>query len=233
MRERSSILAKSMARRATVALDLVVVTPGDAQLGVLLVRSGDAKARDRWSLPWDGPRQTEAIDDAALRVARTLLGIAPPYLAPLASIGDARRHPGDAELSLAYLAAMPAGSAAPSVDETAWHPLNDLPLIAPRHRLIVDRALGALRLAVDQSPIAFRLLPPAFTLTELQRVYEILLGRSLHKASFRRALHLAALVSPLDEWRSEGRGRPAQLFRYAPRPRRRERRAIRFDFLDP
>ena len=88
-----------------------------------------------------------------------------------------------------------------------------------------------MRARVDQQPIAFRLLPAAFTLSELQAVYELLLGRRLHKASFRRSLHASALVEATDEWRSEGRGRPAQLFRYAPPRRRRQRRGIRFDLL--
>jgi hypothetical protein len=87
------------------------------------------------------------------------------------------------------------------------------------------------RTRLDSAPIAFRLLPGVFTLSELQQMYEILLGRGLHKASFRRALQAASLVEPTDEWRSEGRGRPAQLFRYAPRRRRGGRRAVRFDLL--
>jgi 8-oxo-dGTP diphosphatase len=74
-------------------------------------------------------------------------------------------------------------------------------------------------------------LPQRFTLSDLQRVYEIMLGRRLHKASFRRALQAATLVEPTDEWRSEGRGRPAQLFRYAPKRRRRVRRGLRFDLV--
>src|SRR6476469_6928022 len=84
---------------------------------------------------------------------------------------------------------------------------------------------------VDQSPLAFRLLPPTFTLSDLQGIYELLLGRRLHKASFRRALQASYLVEPTDEWRSEGRGRPAQLFRYAPRKRRGARRGVRFDLF--
>jgi hypothetical protein len=81
------------------------------------------------------------------------------------------------------------------------------------------------------APIAFRMLPVEFTLSELQQVYELLLGRRLHKASFRRALQGAYLVEPTDSWRSEGRGRPAQLFRYAPRKRRGVRRSVRFELL--
>jgi hypothetical protein len=100
-----------------------------------------------------------------------------------------------------------------------------------RPRQQIDLAIASMRARVDQQPIAFRLLPAAFTLSELQAVYELLLGRRLHKASFRRSLHASALVEPTDEWRSEGRGRPAQLFRYAPPRRRRQRRGIRFDLI--
>jgi 8-oxo-dGTP diphosphatase len=94
---------------------------------------------------------------------------------------------------------------------------------------MVDRAAIAVRQRLDHSPIAFRLLPATFTLSELQRIYELLLGRRLHKASFRRALQGSFLVEPTDAWRSEGRGRPAQLFRFAPKKRRRPGRSVRFD----
>jgi hypothetical protein len=97
---------------------------------------------------------------------------------------------------------------------------------------MVEGAVDAIRRRMDQSPLAFRLLPSAFTLSELQSIYELLLGRSLHKASFRRALQAAMLVEPTDEWKSEGRGRPAQLYRYAPRKKRGSRRGVRFDLID-
>jgi hypothetical protein len=84
---------------------------------------------------------------------------------------------------------------------------------------------------MDFVPIAFRLLPLAFTLGALQEMYELLLGRKLHKASFRRALQAAFLVEPTDAWRNDGRGRPAQLYRFAPRKRRAARRIVRFEVL--
>jgi len=96
---------------------------------------------------------------------------------------------------------------------------------------MLDAAVAMLRVRMDQSPVAFRLLPSIFTLSELQHMYELLLGKRLHKASFRRALASAWLVEPTDEWRTEGRGRPAQLFRYAPRKRQPTQRGIRLDML--
>jgi 8-oxo-dGTP diphosphatase len=98
---------------------------------------------------------------------------------------------------------------------------------------MIESASQTIQDRLDQAPIAFRLLPSTFTLSELQQMYELLLGKRLHKASFRRALQAASLVEPTDEWRSEGRGRPAQLFRYAPKKRRRLHRGVRFDFLYP
>ena len=98
--------------------------------------------------------------------------------------------------------------------------------------LHLQKDLESLKRRIDQSPLAFRLLPQSFTLSELQSVYELVLGRRLHKASFRRALQSALLVEPTEEWRSEGRGRPAQLFRYAPRKRRGVRRGVRFDLFE-
>jgi hypothetical protein len=103
--------------------------------------------------------------------------------------------------------------------------------MAPRQEAMVEAAIAAVRVRADRSPVAFRLLPATFTLSALQETYELLLERPLHKASFRRALHAARLVEPIDEWRSEGRGRPAQLFRYAPRKRRNGQRGVRFDAL--
>jgi 8-oxo-dGTP diphosphatase len=106
--------------------------------------------------------------------------------------------------------------------------MDDLPPLPPRQRAMLESVRSSLRTRIDQSPIAFHLLPSIFTLTQLQEIYELLLGRRLHKASFRRSLHAAWLVEPTDEWRSEGRGRPAQLFRYAPKKRRGSRRGVRF-----
>jgi 8-oxo-dGTP diphosphatase len=126
---------------------------------------------------------------------------------------------------------VPQGTPVPAGGEQSWFALGDVPAVTPRQRALLDAALETIRVRLDQAPIAFRLLPATFTLSELQQTYELLLGRRLHKASFRRALQAAWLVEPTDEWRSEGRGRPAQLFRYAPRRRRNQRRGVRFDLL--
>jgi len=229
MRERPSVPMKSAVRRTTLAVDVVVLSPRAEALAVLLVRA-PAGARERWTLPWDAPQQNEGLEDAASRITEAVLGTAPTFFEQVGAFADGKRHPGDADVSIGIVALVPARAEAPAPD-TEWFPLDALPTLAPRHRAVVERAASVARQRVDQSPLAFRLLPSTFTLSDLQSVYELLLGRRLHKASFRRALQASYLVEPTDEWRSEGRGRPAQLFRFAPKKRRGARRGVRFDLF--
>jgi 8-oxo-dGTP diphosphatase len=230
MRERLSLAAapRPAARRVALSVDVVLVSPHNGQLTILLMRGADPRARERWELPWDSMRAEETIEEAAARIARTAMG-ALTQVEQVSAVGDGRRHPGTADLSVGYIGFVPSDARTPEGTETSWFPVTDLPPVSPRQRAVIDAAAQAVRTRVDQSPVAFRLLPPTFTLSQLQEVYELLLGRRLHKASFRRALHAAWLVEPTDEWRSEGRGRPAQLFRFAPRKRRGARRGVRFE----
>ncbi len=209
----------------------MLVTPLDRHLAVLLVRAPEGSI-ERWTLPWGVPQASDGtLEGTAMRVARSALPSAPAWLEQAGAFADGRRHPGEADLSVAFVGAVPVGTLSSPGEDAAWFPVSELQPLAPRQRAIVGAAAEALRVRLDYAPVAFRLLPPAFTLSDLQRVYEILLGHRLHKASFRRALHGAALVEPTDEWRSEGRGRPAQLFRHATKRRRPRRRTVRFDLL--
>jgi 8-oxo-dGTP diphosphatase len=227
VRDRSA----SSARRAAYSVDVVLVTPFDRHLAVLLVRAPDG-ALERWALPWSLPRPSDStLEDTAVRVARSALPSPPAWLEQTGAFADGRRHPGEVDLSVAFVGAVPVGTLSAPGEDAAWFPVAELQPLAPRQRAIVSAAVESVRLRLDYAPVAFRLLPPTFTLSDLQRVYEILIGHRLHKASFRRALHGASLVEATDEWRNEGRGRPAQLFRHASKRRRVRRRGVRFDLL--
>ena len=223
MRERSP-------KPASYTVDVVLVTAMGNELAILVARN--STERERWSLPWRFPQTGETLDAAAARVAEDALGESPIWMEQVGAFGDSKRHPSDAEVSVAYVGLVPHETASPRTGY-AWFPIGDLPPLSPRQRSMVEAATRAIQSRLDQAPIAFRLLPATFTLSELQHMYELLLDKRLHKASFRRALQGAWLVEPIDEWRSEGRGRPAQLFRYAPKKKRRLQRGVRFDFLYP
>jgi 8-oxo-dGTP diphosphatase len=216
-------------RRPACTIDVVLLTAVGSQLAVLLCRAPDG--REKWTLPWDAQRPAETMETAATRIARGASVGDPAWLEQIGAFGDGKRHPSESEISVGYTGLVPMGTPSPVGGVYAWFTLSDVPQLAPRQRLILDSAVTLIRARMDQSPVAFRLLPQMFTLTELQQMYELLLGKRLHKASFRRALQAAWLVEPTDEWRSEGRGRPAQLYRYSPRKRRPAQRGIRLDLL--
>ncbi len=223
MRDRSS-------RTPAFSVDTVLVTATRNELAVLLARN--PSDRERWSLPWRPSQVGETYELAATRATQEALGEAPSWMEQLGAFGEGKRHPSEADISVAYVVLVPHETASPRAGYT-WFQIADLPPISPRQRAMVEAATRTIQSRLDQAPIAFRLLPGTFTLSELQQMYELLLGKRLHKASFRRALQAAWLVEPTDEWRSEGRGRPAQLFRYLPKKRRRPHRGVRFDFLYP
>lgn len=232
MRERlGSAAARAPSRPPIYSIDVVAVTPGGRQLSVLFVRPDEQKARARWELPWEAPRGSDSLSDVARRIVRNTTSRDAAWMEQLGAFSRGGTHPSGADLSIAFVALVAQGSAGEGMASSAWMLPGEVSLQSARQREIMDQALTAIRTRMDYAPVAFRLLPPTFTLGELQQMYELLLGRRLHKASFRRALQAAYLVEPTDEWRSEGRGRPAQLFRYAPRKRKSARRAVRFDRL--
>lgn len=233
MPERGRTQPRGARRRAAFALDIVLLAPAGDGLSVLLRRGGGGGGgRERWVLPFEVPAPDASLRPAALRLARVAAGQEPAWFEQIGAFADGRRHPSETDLSVAFVGVLPADLAGLADAKSAsWVGVADLPALAPRQREIVREGLEAVRSRLDYAPIAFRLLPPSFTLSDLQQMYELLLGRRLHKASFRRALQGAALVEPIDEWRSEGRGRPAQLFRYAPKRQRKDRRGVRFELL--
>jgi 8-oxo-dGTP diphosphatase len=233
MRDRAvpSSPARAPSRRSPHSIDVILLTPRGKQLAALCVRTDDPRARERWMLPHDEMETDESLDAAARRIAKLAVGAEPTWIEQVGAFADGRRHPTDVVLSIAFVAVIPTSLASRMTGEAAWFNVSEPPTLAPRQRAMLDAALESMRTRMDYAPIAFRLLPVMFTLSELQQMYELLLGKRLHKASFRRALQAAFLVEPTDEWRSEGRGRPAQFYRFAPRKRRGNRRGVRFDLL--
>ena len=203
--------------RVTINIDVVLLAPSGGRLAVFAPQVD----RARRALPTGAPRSGESLETAASRIARAAVG---GSVAWLEQVGT--RLEGDAARVLFAGLVV-----APDAGDEAWIARERTNTVGAGARRLVDEATAAAGIWLDRTPVAFRLLPGAFTLSELQEVYEAILGRTLHKASFRRALQSARLVTPTREWRSEGRGRPAQLYRFVPRAPKASRRGVRFDWL--
>lgn len=203
--------------RATITVDVVLLAPRGGRLAVFAPHAG----RSRRALPSGAPRAGESLENAASRIARTALGSGAAWLEQVRTRLDGDK----ARVLFAGLVA------APGAGDESWIARERTSTIGAGGRRLVEDATTAAGIWLDRTPIAFRLLPASFTLSELQEVYEAILGRPLHKASFRRALQSARLVTPTREWRSEGRGRPAQLYHFVSRAPKAARRGVRFDWL--
>lgn len=201
------------------ALDLICCALIKGRLAVLV---SDSSPDGRSALPWTSLPTNPDLDAAAARLTRAVLGRASRWTSQVGAFADATKHPSGAALSIAYVAVVPANTTAPAGH--GWVRTPATGLLGVRQRTALRTALTTLRDRMDLEPLVFHMLPAQFTLSELQTAYELLLGRRLHKASFRRALAGSELVEARDEWRLEGRGRPAQFYRYHPR---RGRRGIR------
>ncbi len=205
--------------RPSVTVDVVVFTLQEADLEVLLVRRGQRPFAGMWALPGGFVRLDESLDEAARRELHEEAGVGDVFLEQLYTFGDPARDPRTRVITVAYYALVPyeavAGHhAGTDATETAWFSLSALPELAFDHRQIVDYALERLRNKLEYTMVGFRLLPDTFTLSDLQRAYEIILGEELDKRNFRRKILAADILEETGELFREGEGRPARLYRY-------------------
>ena len=207
-------------RYPAVAVDMVIFTVGADDLAVLLVRRRGEPFAGRWAIPGGFVEEDESLDAAAARELREETGVADVYLEQLYTFGEPGRDPRGRVISVAYYALLrhpPAATAGDDAADARWFPLRDLPPLAFDHAEILDYALSRLRAKVEYTNIVYSLLPDLFTLTELQRVYEIILGRTLDKRNFRKKIGSLDLVEPTGGERRDGAHRPAKLYRFRSR----------------
>jgi 8-oxo-dGTP diphosphatase len=171
-----------------------------------------------WALPGGFVESEESLENAALRELKEETGLAEAYLEQLYTYGEPDRDPRGRVVSVAYFALI--ASDAPIQSEggsdasrAEWCTVENLPELAFDHAEIIAYALRRLRYKLEYSAVGFELLPEEFTLTELQKTYEIILGEELDKRNFRRRIQQAGVIEATPHMRS-GEGRPARLFRY-------------------
>jgi ADP-ribose pyrophosphatase YjhB (NUDIX family) len=212
-------------QRPLTTVDVVIFAVVCERLQVLLVQRGNVKGEpfpNRWALP-GGYVNIEIDSDleaCALRKLKEKTGVASPYLEQLGSWGSKTRDPRGWSATHAYFALITgnvAGSLASGANaiDARWTPVAGDGVNEPLafdHQEILASAVSRLRNKVEYTSLPAFLLPKEFTLTDLQRAYEIVLGRALEKSAFRTRVLAADLVIPTPRFR-EGANRPAQLYR--------------------
>ena len=200
-----------------VAVDVVTIALEDDGHGAgnpvfLTLRRPRAPFAGDWALPGTLVREEEDLEAAVLRILADGPGLPRPrHLEQLATFGAPDRDPRGRVFSASYLALVPRPV---EVRETAaWWPVEQPPALAFDHSMILHSAMERLRAKLSYSNVAYGLLPDTFTLSELQAVYEAVLGRALDKRNFRKKVLSLNLVTETEGQR-RGPHRPAQLYRF-------------------
>jgi len=199
-----------------LTVDVTVFTICDNKLKVLLVQRKTEPYHNMWSIPGGFMNIGETLDEAANRRLLDRTGVKEIYLEQLSTFGEPRRDPRSRVITVAYIALVASHRLQLDVyanEETRWFDVENLPPLAFDHRIIVDVAINRLKERLETSQMAFELLPAKFTLTELQRIYEVILSKKLDKRNFRKKILATESVIELQgETKMEGFHRPAQLY---------------------
>ena len=216
--------------RPALTVDCVVFGFDGADLQILLIRRGLEPFHGSWALPGGFVDMEENLDAAARRELMEETHLKNVFLEQLFTFGTPDRDPRGRVVSVAYYALVRPDQHPATGDsdasEAAWHPVEKLPPLAFDHADILRTALDRLRGKVRYQPIGFELLPKHFTLTQLQELYEAILGRRIDKRNFRKKLLAFDFLVPTDEFTAAAH-RPARLHRF---DRRRYESLVRKGF---
>lgn len=201
-----------------VAVDLAIFTVQESRLELLLIRMKREPFTGKWALPGGRIRGDETVEEAAARELHEKAGIRDVYLEQLYTFSEPGRDPGARCISVAHMALIRGDVPLRTTDKYSgigWFPMARLPPLAFDHEAIAEYAARRLRAKLEYSDVARNLLDKTFTLGELQRLYETILGRQLDARNFQRRAQHIGLVKDTGRVRSGQAHRPARLFRFA------------------
>jgi 8-oxo-dGTP diphosphatase len=219
-----------------VSTDCVVFGFDQDELKVLLIEQKSEPSQGlkiQYALPGDLVLQDEALDEAAERVLFELTQLKGIYLKQFYTFGSVdrvknvkdqdwlrtfREDPSARVITVAYYSLVKMDEyephAASFAGKAEWVNINDIPPLAFDHNEILDMGLERLREELETKNIGFELLPEKFTLSQLQRLYEIILDKKLDKRNFRKKLKNMSSIKALNEKQTGVLHKPAQLYTY-------------------
>lgn len=224
--------------RPSVTVDVALLSAFDGALSTLLLKRTVHPAKGRFALPGGFVRMEESLDAAADRVLAEKCGLSGVFLEQLYTFGAPGRDPRTRVITVAYYALVErarfaeAAGRAPGLAvarlEVPWEGETGGPVEvrgddgatfqpAFDHADILGMAVKRLRGKLGYAPIGYQLLGERFTLLDLQRVHETILGRPLNKDSFRRRMLASGDLEATGESQKDVDHRPAELYRFARR----------------
>lgn len=222
-----------------LSVDCVIFGFDSKELNVLLVERKLTDTKDNslifsdFTLTGNHVHTGEDPDDAAVRVLNDLIGSHNIYLEQFHTFGGMSRlskkkdklwinnlglNIAEQVITIGYYSLIDSSSVKIADHQSRnvkWFPVNHLPELGFDHYYILQKALACLQLNLKQEPIGFELLAEKFTLTQVQRLYEAIMGTKLDTRNFRKKLSQVKYIIPLDEKQQAVRHKPAQLFKFS------------------
>ena len=218
-----------------VSVDCVIFGFDNEKLNVLLIEQKLERGKSQLALPGDLILDDEGLDEAASRVLKELTQLEGIFLKQFKTFGNPdrvsdikdlewlqsyREHPQTRVITVAYLSLVKMGDFEPAASSFAervfWCDLKELPCLAFDHNDILDEALYRLKEDFENKKTGFELLPEKFTLSHIQKLYEIILGKKLDKRNFRKKILKEKLVTPTNEKQQGVLHKPARLYEVNP-----------------
>ncbi len=205
-------------QKPSVTVDILLFTIIENDLKILLIKRDLAPFKGSWALPGGFVHIDESLEDAALRELKEEGNVENVYLEQLFTFGDPRRDPRSRVITVTYLALADSSSwdvrSGGDASEANLFSTKKLPTLAFDHRKIVDYGVERLRAKIGYTNIAMGLLSEEFTLTDLQKKHEVILGNLLDKRNFRKKILSTGIVVPTGKKSDGGAHRPAAFYRF-------------------
>src|SRR3990172_3110179 len=203
-----------------VAVVVVIFTVDDGDLQALLISRSGEPYQGRWAVRGGRLNPDESLVEAATRKLVDETGVRDVYLEQLYTFSDLDDVTPGGSVAVTYFALVDHQRVrlADRADwRPAWFSVRTLPKLAFRNEEVLAYALERLRNKLQYTNVAYSLLPERFSLSQLQRVYESILGRGLDKRNFRKRMLSLEIIEATSERQAERAGRPARLYRFSTR----------------
>ena len=200
-----------------VSVDCIVFGFEEGKLKLLIGKRQMDPGRGEWSLYGGFVRDDESLKDAANRVLYELTGMKKVYMKQVGAFGAIDRDPGERVISVAYCALINVTDYDDLLRQQhglEWVNIDELPKLYSDHNEMVRKAISLLRRRIKTEPLSFNLLPSLFSLTQLQNVYEAILGDEIDKRNFRKRIKTYDFIEKtelIDKYHSK---RGAALYRF-------------------
>lgn len=203
--------------RLLVSVDCIVFGFEEDKLKLLIGKRQMDPGRGELSLYGGFVGIDESLPDAANRVLRDLTGLDKLYIKQVGAFGNIDRDPGERVISIAYCALINVKDYDDNIRQQhglEWVNLEDMPKLYSDHNIMVSKAINMLRRRINTEPLSFNLLPDLFTLTQLQHVYEAILGEEIDKRNFRKRIKTIDFIEKTELVDKITSKRGAALFRF-------------------